>query len=72
MLCVRALEASRRFYVDGIGMKLLDRMDIDFKPRVSALFIGFDPKESALTRISAHGRGAMCVEVDRNGTGLPT
>ena len=48
MLCVGDLEASRRFYCDGLGMKLLDRMDVDFAPRVSALFVGFDENDAVL------------------------
>jgi lactoylglutathione lyase len=48
MLCIRNLEASERFYVGGLGMKLLGRMDFDFAPRVSALFVGYDTGEAVL------------------------
>jgi lactoylglutathione lyase len=48
MFCVTDLEASRRFYVDALGMTLFDRMDFDFAPRVSALFVGYDINEGVM------------------------
>lgn len=40
MLRVRDLPASLRFYVDGLGMKVLDRYDIE-AGRFSILFVSF-------------------------------
>ena len=40
MIRVRDFDASLRFYVDGLGMKVLDRFEIEAR-RVTAFFIGF-------------------------------
>jgi lactoylglutathione lyase len=48
MLNVADLEASRRFYVDGMGMKVLGRNDFDFAPRVSAYFVGYNTGQAGL------------------------
>jgi lactoylglutathione lyase len=48
MLCIKDIEASSRFYIDGLGMTLFDRMEFDFAPRISALFVGFDAHEGVL------------------------
>jgi lactoylglutathione lyase len=48
MLCVKDLEASERFYVSGLGMKLLGRNDFNFAPRVSGLFVGYDTGQAVL------------------------
>jgi lactoylglutathione lyase len=40
MIRVRDIDASLRFYVDGLGMKLLNRYDFE-QGRFSILFVGF-------------------------------
>ena len=40
MIRVRDIDASLRFYIDGLGMKVLDRYDIE-AGRFSILFISF-------------------------------
>jgi len=40
MIRVRDFEAALRFYIEGLGMHVLDRFDIPAR-RVTALFIGF-------------------------------
>jgi lactoylglutathione lyase len=42
MYRVKNLDATLRFYVDGLGMKMLDRIDIEAR-RATALFIGYTP-----------------------------
>ena len=44
MIRIRDVDASLRFYVDGMGMKLLDRYDIEAH-RFSILFLSFDEYE---------------------------
>jgi lactoylglutathione lyase len=41
MIRVKEFDASLRFYLDGLGMKVLDRFDVKVN-RVTAMFIGFD------------------------------
>jgi lactoylglutathione lyase len=48
MLDVGDLEASKRFYVEGMGMKVLGRNDFDFAPRVSAYFVGYNTVQAGL------------------------
>ena len=48
MLDVADLEASKRFYVDGMGMKVLGRNDFDFAPRVSAYVVGYNTGQAGL------------------------
>jgi lactoylglutathione lyase len=44
---IRDIEASLRFYVEGLGMVLLDRVEIE-SFRVTALFIGYGINEGLL------------------------
>lgn len=44
MIRVRDVDASLRFYVDGLGMKLLDRYDFP-EGRFSLLYVAFDGYE---------------------------
>ena len=41
MIRVKDLDAAERFYIDGLGMKVLDRFDVESR-RVSAIYIGFE------------------------------
>jgi lactoylglutathione lyase len=41
MIRVKEFEPSLRFYLDGLGMKVLDRFDVNVS-RVTLMFIGFD------------------------------
>ena len=41
MIRVRGFDAALHFYVDLLGMKILDRFEIPVR-RVSAMFVGFD------------------------------
>jgi lactoylglutathione lyase len=54
MLCVGDLDAAKRFYVDGLGMTLFDRMDVNIAPRCSAIFVGFDAAEGMLELTQYH------------------
>lgn len=52
MLRVKDLTNTLRFYVDTLGMKVLDRFEIESR-RVTALFVGYDNyRESALLEIT--------------------
>ncbi len=52
MIRVRDFHETLRFYVDTLGMKVLDKFDIESR-RVTALFVGFDGyRESALLEIT--------------------
>jgi lactoylglutathione lyase len=52
MIRVKDFEESLRFYCDTLGMKVLDRFDIESR-RVTALFVGYDGyRESALLEIT--------------------
>ncbi len=52
MIRVRDFQETLRFYVDTLGMKVLDKFDIESR-RVTALFVGFDGyRESALLEIT--------------------
>lgn len=42
MLRISDIDAAIRFYVDGLGMTLLERIDIEAKGGVTALFVGYD------------------------------
>lgn len=42
MLRISDVDAALRFYVDGLGMTLLERIDIEAKGGVTALFVGYD------------------------------
>jgi len=42
MLRVADLDRARRFYIDGLGMAERERVEIDFRGGVTALFIGYD------------------------------
>src|SRR5882762_6118673 len=44
MIRVRNVDATLRFYVDGLGMKLLDRYDFE-SGRFSLLYLAFDGYE---------------------------
>ena len=41
MINVKSFDDAMRFYVDGLGMKVLDRFDIE-ATRKTCLFLGFD------------------------------
>ncbi len=41
MIRVKEFDASLRFYIEGFGMKVLDRFDIEAS-RVTLMFLGFD------------------------------
>jgi lactoylglutathione lyase len=52
MIRVRDLERSLRFYVDGLGMSVLDRFEVESR-RATSLFVGFENyRESALIEIT--------------------
>lgn len=42
MLRIADLDRARRFYVDGLGMAERERVEIDFRGGVTALFVGYD------------------------------
>jgi lactoylglutathione lyase len=44
---IRNIEASLRFYVEGLGMELLDRVEIE-SARATALFVGYSINEGTL------------------------
>jgi len=44
MIRIRDVDASLRFYIDGMGMKVLDRYDFE-EYRFSILFLSFDDYE---------------------------
>jgi lactoylglutathione lyase len=71
MMRVKNLDATLRFYVDGLGMKILDCVEIESR-RVTALFVGFDVSaslelvhpwdaETAFTHGSGYGHVAIGV-----------
>lgn len=52
MIRVKDLEESLRFYVDVLGMKVLDRFDVEAR-RATALFVGFGGyRDSAVLEIA--------------------
>ena len=42
MLRIANLDRARRFYIDGLGMAERERVEIDFRGGVTALFVGYD------------------------------
>jgi lactoylglutathione lyase len=42
MLRISDVDAAIRFYADGLGMTVLERIDIEAKGGVTALFVGYD------------------------------
>jgi lactoylglutathione lyase len=48
-ICVKELDPALRFYLDGLGMKVLDRLDFE---RVVAVFVGFAAAEGAVELVS--------------------
>ena len=42
MLRIKDIDATLRFYVDGLGMRVLDRVDVPVR-RATALFVGYGP-----------------------------
>lgn len=52
MVRVRDVDAALRFYIDGLGMKVLDRFDIESR-RVTGIFIGYAGyRQSALLELA--------------------
>lgn len=47
MIRVRDLDAAARFYVDGLGMRLLGHLEVEAR-RVTALFVGFEVGATAV------------------------
>src|SRR5690349_18180301 len=41
MIRVKEFDASLRFYIDGLGMKVLDKFEVKVS-RVTLMFLGFD------------------------------
>lgn len=42
MLRIADLDRARRFYIDGLGMAERERVEIDYRGGVTALFVGYD------------------------------
>ena len=67
MLRIGDVDRALHFYVDGLGMRLLERVDIEFRGGVTGLFVGYDAAEGgrmlelscyrAATEPYTHGTG---------------
>jgi len=47
MIRIRDVKAALRFYVDGLGMRLLGRFEVEAR-RVTAIFVGFEVGSTAV------------------------
>jgi lactoylglutathione lyase len=67
MLRISDVDAAIRFYVDGLGMKLLERIEIAFRGGVTGLFVGYDARGGHQLELSCY---AQMSEPYTHGTGF--